>query len=186
MIETFIGKQFNALTLLEIIPGTKTIPRTCRCLCECGNIILCKYAAVFNLSRKSCDRLECKIKNRKPLKTKFISKYIMLQLWNRLQIIATQNTKKKLFLISAEYLDLIWENQRGICALSGIEIILPMNAQKFQSHTYTASLDRIDSNIGYIEGNVQWVHKVVNIMKQELKDEEFINLCKKVSNANRL
>lgn len=32
-----------------------------------------------------------------------------------------------------------------------------------------------------IEGNVQWVHKTINIMKQSLSDEEFIQYCRTVA-----
>lgn len=43
-----------------------------------------------------------------------------------------------------------------------------------------ASLDRIDSSKGYIPGNVQWVDKRVNYMKQALPEGEFAELCRLV------
>jgi hypothetical protein len=43
-----------------------------------------------------------------------------------------------------------------------------------------ASLDRIDSKKGYVEGNVHWVHKDVNMMKRNFTEEYFINLCETV------
>jgi len=46
----------------------------------------------------------------------------------------------------------------------------------------TASLDRIDSSKGYIEGNIQWVHKMVNMSKQQYTQQEFIDMCLCVSN----
>jgi len=48
----------------------------------------------------------------------------------------------------------------------------------------TASLDRIDSSKGYIEGNVQWVHRKINMMKQSYTQEEFIELCQAVVRNN--
>ncbi len=48
------------------------------------------------------------------------------------------------------------------------------------------SIDRIDSNIGYEEGNIQWVDKRINMMKGSLSNEEFIELCTKVSEYNKL
>ena len=45
------------------------------------------------------------------------------------------------------------------------------------------SLDRIDSNNGYVEGNVQWVHKDVNMMKKDYNQEYFINICKLITNG---
>jgi len=45
----------------------------------------------------------------------------------------------------------------------------------------TAYLDRTDSSKGYVEGNVQLVHKDVNISKNKYELQYFINLCKDVS-----
>lgn len=44
------------------------------------------------------------------------------------------------------------------------------------------SLDRIDSSLGYIPGNVQWVCKQINISKHILSTKEFIGMCRKVVN----
>jgi len=49
----------------------------------------------------------------------------------------------------------------------------------------TASLDRIDSSKGYVKGNLQWVHKDINMMKNHYNQKYFIEICKKVAtNAN--
>lgn len=42
------------------------------------------------------------------------------------------------------------------------------------------SIDRIDSSVGYVEGNMQWVHKDVNRMKQEFSESYFIETCRLV------
>ena len=49
----------------------------------------------------------------------------------------------------------------------------------------TASLDRIDQNKGYEIGNVQWVHKDVNLMKMYLDEKYFIGLCGKIYELNK-
>jgi hypothetical protein len=46
----------------------------------------------------------------------------------------------------------------------------------------TASLDRINSKKGYTKDNVQWVHKWINFMKQDLDEEEFITFCEAIVN----
>lgn len=56
------------------------------------------------------------------------------------------------------------------CALTGY----PLSAMELNNN---ASLDRIDSSLGYIEGNVQWVLAEVNMMKQQYSQERFIELC---------
>jgi hypothetical protein len=43
------------------------------------------------------------------------------------------------------------------------------------------SLDRIDSSLGYIEGNVQWIYKEIQFMKRVLSQEDFIGWCEKIA-----
>lgn len=90
------------------------------------------------------------------------------------------------FNVSMEYLWDLFSKQDGKCALSGMKItLLPQKCKNPKSHSkFVASLDRIDSSIGYVEGNLQWVHKWINIMKNILSNNEFIYLCKQVANFN--
>jgi hypothetical protein len=75
----------------------------------------------------------------------------------------------------------LFEQQGRKCALTGEPIELQRGTSPF-----TASLDRIDSDIGYIEGNVQWVHTDINIMKGVLSEARFCKLCEMVvSNRKR-
>lgn len=90
------------------------------------------------------------------------------------------------FNVSCEYLWSLFNDQEGKCALSGLDITLDpqysthcRKGEKFVSQT--ASLDRVDNALGYIEGNVQWVHKKVNMMKNSYNQEEFIDLCELIS-----
>jgi hypothetical protein len=77
----------------------------------------------------------------------------------------------------------LWElalRQELRCALSGIVLDFPKFSDgcgNFKRSGHTASLDRIDSGRGYVTGNVQWVHKIVNIMKNGLSQNEFVLLC---------
>lgn len=48
----------------------------------------------------------------------------------------------------------------------------------------TASLDRINSDLGYTHENIQWVHKHINQMKLDLDQELFIKYCKIIANLN--
>lgn len=88
--------------------------------------------------------------------------------------------------VSDEYLAELLEQQNMKCALSGIDLCVSnysIGSKRGRLET-TISLDRIDSSKGYIEGNVQWVHKSINIMKSTLTQEEFINFCKLVVENN--
>jgi hypothetical protein len=70
----------------------------------------------------------------------------------------------------------IYVRQDGICNLSGVPIGWAVVGQK-----HTASLDRIDSAKGYTLGNVQLLHKDVNMMKQAFSQEHFVALCQAVA-----
>ena len=68
---------------------------------------------------------------------------------------------------------------------TGIDIGFPKAWGAKSKTEITASLDRIDSNKGYIKNNVQWVHKHINTMKMHMTDREFIDMCKKVAKHNK-
>jgi hypothetical protein len=84
--------------------------------------------------------------------------------------------------LSREYIWNLFVKQNRKCALSGIELSFSDN---FRSGVRTASLDRIDNSKGYIEGNVQWIHKDINRMKNIFGQDYFIDICKKIANNTR-
>lgn len=86
-------------------------------------------------------------------------------------------------LTKEELWDLFIKQDRK-CALSGIEIAFAPKGKCVPQYKelQTASLDRIDSNKPYTIDNVQWVHKNINKMKQDLPQEVFVDLCKLVAN----
>lgn len=86
------------------------------------------------------------------------------------------------FSITKSFIDKLFIKQEGKCALSGVNIVLPENFTELSTGFGTASLDRIDSSKGYEKGNVQWVHKTINVMKQSLSDDELIEWCSLVYN----
>jgi len=57
---------------------------------------------------------------------------------------------------------------------------MPIDLGTFKDDYGMASLDRIDSTGGYTEGNVQWVHRTVNFMKQSLSDAELVQWCRRI------
>lgn len=86
-------------------------------------------------------------------------------------------TQKRELTVSIEYLSDLFEKQDCKCAITGLEL-------SFDNSNLTASLDRIDSSKGYIDGNVWWVHKYVNLMKLDLSMEEFLKWCELVAKNN--
>lgn len=73
--------------------------------------------------------------------------------------------------VSIEDLAKLFEAQEEKCALTGIPLVL-------WTKKGNASIDRIDSSKGYVKGNVQWVDKRVNLMKNAIPEAEFVELCR--------
>ena len=69
----------------------------------------------------------------------------------------------------------LYLEQHGKCALTD----LPINLRTCDE--VTASLDRINSDLGYTKDNIQWVHKRINIMKNKFSNEDFIFFCQQVA-----
>ncbi len=90
--------------------------------------------------------------------------------------------RKLPFRISLKYVWKLFKKNGNFCSLSGLPIYFG------QTYTIrnTASLDRINSDKGYIKGNVQWINKNINIMKMEFKEKYFREICKMVSNNSLL
>lgn len=85
--------------------------------------------------------------------------------------------------LSVEYLWNLFMSQDSKCALTGIPLEFGElgDMSRVQHSKMTASLDRIDSSIGYVKGNVQWLHKHINVMKHSHDQSYFIKLCNLVS-----
>lgn len=87
--------------------------------------------------------------------------------------------KKLPFEVSIEYLWDLFVAQDRKCAFTGEELYF--NKSYKTQKDRTASPDRIDSTKGYIEGNLQWVHRDVNKLKKNMTDARFIEICIKVA-----
>ena len=75
------------------------------------------------------------------------------------------------FGVTIEYLWKVFQEQKGRCRYSNLPI-------DFRSRT--DSCDRIDSSKGYVEGNIQWLHKDVNMIKRHYSESYFLALCKQI------
>jgi hypothetical protein len=78
--------------------------------------------------------------------------------------------------LTPEYILQLYETQDRQCALTGWDI-----GWSAVGLTATVSIDRIDSSEGYIQGNIQLLHKDVNMAKQQYSQDYFIELCKAVA-----
>lgn len=79
--------------------------------------------------------------------------------------------------VEVDFLEFLWEQQNGKCALTGVEM-----TYKFGS-LFAASPDRIDSSVGYVIGNIQLVCKAVNIAKGSASDADLKEWIEAVRNS---
>ena len=82
--------------------------------------------------------------------------------------------RNKSFDLSLQDLKDQWDKQNGLCVYSKVELIHPTPGSN--SHLYTASVDRIDSSLGYVKGNVQFISIAMNHMKANMSDEDMFKL----------
>jgi hypothetical protein len=81
------------------------------------------------------------------------------------------------------YLEWLWNEQEGLCALSGRQLTLPPNTESWEKQTndpWKPSLDRIDNERGYVRGNVRFVCVIANFAKGAFSDEALFEFCEAV------
>ena len=158
-----IGKRFGKLVISERVDN-KGSYSAWKCICDCGNIKIAKLRSLRNGDCVSCG---CKRKSR--------YEEIPGSYFGAMK----QRARKKNVEcnISKEYMWNLFLTQNRRCSLSGMDIIFDRD---YRHGKQTASLDRINPSLGYVEGNVRWVHKKINQIRMDMDDEEFLTLCRKV------
>ncbi|MFZ9145743.1 MAG: hypothetical protein ACO21H_00705 [Sediminibacterium sp.] len=172
----FTNQRFGFIEVIgkNGVAGHNTI---WKCFCHNCNSYKDLISPLLNSRRKSCGCYKLTRGSKSPYWKGVgdIPKVYLNQLKNNA-------SKRNLeYNISKEYLWDLFEKQEKKCALSGIDLIFG----RFGRDNITASLDRINSSIGYVEGNVQWVHKHVNYMKLNHTQEYFLELCNKIIEYNK-
>jgi hypothetical protein len=171
------GLTINNWTFIKFVNTTIKGDARWLCKCSCGNEVIVQAANIMSGQSKKC--LKCS-------SLSHIYNYqddVPTPVWKTIKANAIK--RKKGFFITKEYIQELFLKQNKKCALSGIDIYFAKNNQDYVNRNQTASLDRIDNSKDYIEGNVQWIHKRINIMKNNLTDLEFINYCKIIVNHNK-
>lgn len=78
----------------------------------------------------------------------------------------------------------IYQQQEGRCALSDIEMTHSKMSDRKEGddcyiiHRWNISVDRIDSMKGYEKDNIQLLCCIINRMKHDLPQADFIEICK--------
>jgi hypothetical protein len=175
------GDKFSRLTAVERLPNRRG-KEYWRCLCECGNtsdVVI--HQLVYGKTRScGCLKRELRGENHQGWKGYggMCGGYLAL-------IRCRCRYHKKEFSLTAKHLWELFLSQDGRCALTGLPLNLQTMDERSKGVDQNASLDRIDSAKGYVPGNVRWVHKTANYMKQEYSDEEFFRFCEMIVDKRR-
>jgi len=166
------GKRFGMLTVIGEPEKNTNNHNMYLCRCDCGN-----EKKIYGTHLRSGKTISCGCKNK--------LKGICSDFWYNIikGSLRVRTSRNKLEVnITKEYIYNLFLEQEGKCKLSGLPITLP---KRWRERKFTASLDRIDSSKGYVVGNVQWVHKHVNVMKNIYPQDMFLYICNLVSQNNK-
>lgn len=173
------GKKFTKLTVVRRIEATRDGSKLWECKCDCGTII---QASTRHLNRKNNNIKSCGCISKERIGPNHPDWKGVGEIsadWWHSKILRNFKQKSRSAIeikIDMEYAWNLFLKQNRKCALTGINLTI-RNRLKYGN----ASLDRIDSSKGYIEDNVQWVHKDINMMKRTYDQNYFIEMCKKVA-----
>ncbi len=173
-----IGKKFGMLIINSEHSKTRNGHIRYECTCDCGNKTNVLGTHLRQGNTKSCGCNMIKVGSRHS-DWNGVGK-ISGAFWANHVVKSANGSKGRREIILEITKEYVWElflKQNGKCALSGLELKFP---ERHKDKSWTASLDRIDSSIGYVEGNVQWVHKDINMMKRTYSQDYFIRMCKLV------
>ncbi len=176
---SMIGTKFASLTITGFEYDTKYQIWKATLLCDCGNTGKAKLLQLHKGERKTCGVKGCpyfhEVRKTHARNGNITGcEDIYGSRWGGWRCGASARNLE--FSVTPEFGWSLFLKQDRKCALSGVDISFGNAWNKI----CTASLDRIDSNIGYTETNVQWVHKNINLMKRAMSDAEFLDWCKRV------
>jgi hypothetical protein len=181
-----IGKTFGYLTVTDMAQTKKSGRlHEWRAMCRCNNCgkenVDVRPQALLRGATTSCGcRRDLYITN-SGKNNKHYKGYEGLNgtYWGKIKKRA--ENRGHTLIVSIEYAWNLYLQQDCKCALTGLPIGFGVAIANRKSSDTTASLDRIDSSKEYVEGNVQWVHKNINIMKNVYDQDYFIHLCELVT-----
>lgn len=101
---------------------------------------------------------------------------------------AKKRSKELNIEITCDDIKELYFKQNGLCALTGQTMTTDTYMIKGNQHIINKmniSIDRINSDLGYTKDNIQLVGAIINRMKSDLTNNEFLNLCTTISEYNK-
>lgn len=84
--------------------------------------------------------------------------------------------KRHIITITEDEVVALWDQQNGKCAISNMPMLYEFNNPR------SISVDRIDSKLGYIPGNVQLLCRWVNLAKNNFSNEDIMDVLNEFKN----
>jgi len=178
-----IGDTIGKLTVLDILNKKKSKFKydiyDYKCRCECGNeIIRSKKQLVTRATEKYEKSCGCEITRQRLSNVK---RYNGIPIKYLTSIKDGAKNRELEYSVSDEYVSNLYHKQNKKCALTGKNISFYCDSKNGKTN---ASLDRINNDKGYIEGNLQWVDTNINMLKLSWGVDEFKRMCDEVSKFN--
>ena len=173
------GQKFNSLTAIKLHSTDRNGHAKWLCKCDCGEEVTVYGTHLIRGNTKSCGCTRFK-RGEQHAQWTGVGE-ISGNYWRNTVMRSDKSRRKIEVNIDKEYAWQLFLDQDRKCALTGLELHFSNSLGDVKT---TASLDRIDSSKGYIKGNVQWVHKDINMMKRIYDQDYFIKMCKLVAENN--
>lgn len=169
------GAQFGSWSVIRFHGYDKHRDAEWFCRCSCGVEKPVKATYLLRGTSRKCKT--CAIPKRIKLDT------LPHSFWSNVE----RNAKKRGIAldVTKECCYSLFVKQGRKCALSGLDLYIAQNESEHMEGLTTASIDRIDSSIGYTENNIQWIHKDINFMKNSFDQRHFIRLCEMIVATSR-
>lgn len=172
-VQIEIGKKYKHWTVLEGPISDKNQNLLWKVQCDCGKINFHPGRFILDPDHYfQCRECADKERNDRPLLELDDGTLSKLGVCRFNKIKRGALSRNIEFDVTIDYLWKLFLEQKQICAITG----------DYLKTIKEASLDRIDSQRGYVEGNVQWVTKQANLSKHTMTMDELYCFCRKVLN----
>lgn len=177
-VHFFSGQQIGKWRVGKKVrkPRGRTSQLFYRCICECGAVQDVYAHSLASGRSKACRKCGARATQASPHWMGHGE--LSGTHWHRICLEA----EKRGYAVAIKIADAwrLFVAQEGKCALSGMPLRMRGRKSEERRSRGTASLDRIDSTRGYVRGNVQWVHKDVNLLKNNFDEEYLLQMCRLV------
>ena len=159
--------------------------RKCAC-CEVE-----KHISEYHSDKSSSTGLQTYCKHCQTQKTKKCTSTLngfIKKIYKDMYHNAAKRSKELIIELTVEDIHELYNKQKGLCAISGLQMTHETYAFKDKEHIINRlniSIDRINSSLGYTKDNIQWVHKRVNRIKTVLNNEELFFWSKLIYQKNQ-